>query len=776
MLCLAISSHAQVLPDLQNNFAAYQKASLREKLYVHTNKEAYLTGEILWFKLYCTDGSNNKLLDLSKVAYVEVLDSKHNAVLQAKIELKEGTGSGSFYLPFSLANGNYEFRAYTNWMKNFDAAYFFQKQLTIINTIKTSPPPAVNDSTKYNVQFFPAGGHLVNGLQSKVAFKITASDGMGRDGAGVIVNKQNDTIVRFKTLKFGIGSFAFTPTAQSGYRAVIKIGTSVIVRQLPDISASGYVIQTTDHGDRFEVEVRAVEGANDVFLFVHTRNGIKSAQKGTLTDGIARFSISKNKLDEGISYITLFDDHKNPLCERLIFKRPGRKLTINAATDMQVYTTRQKVNLDISTPGQDNKNLAASLSVSVFRVDSFQKAENNHLPGYLWLNADLKGYVESPDYYLDNISNEASQALDNLLLSQGWTQFDWSKISAGEKPHFTFLPEYNGPVVTGNLVNTLMNKPASNITGYLTITGAQHQLYISKSDSAGRLLFNTRNFYGPREIVAQTNWQQDSTYRIDITNPYSEEYDLRTLPTLTLNTGMNDVLTENSLNIQVQNVFYANQLKQFDVTPAEAPMFYGVPAHNYKLDDYTRFPTVEEVIHEYVRLVAVTHHRGKPGFEITNDKKTLTGQPLVMLDSKPIFDAAKVLSIDPLKVKALDVVTNDYIYGPAVLNGILSLTSYEGLSINTELDPRAVVLDYEGLQLARKFYSPVYDTEQQRNSTVPDFRNAIYWNPNADTDQLGSNKLSFYTSDKAGKYIGIIEGITSGGEAGYRCFYFEVKK
>ena len=107
MICIQfMTGKAQVLPVLENNFVNYQKTDLQEKLYVHTDKSFYLTGELLWFKIYNTDGATNKLLDLSKVVYVELLDNKQIPVLQAKIAMNGGTGNGSFYIPFSLSNGN----------------------------------------------------------------------------------------------------------------------------------------------------------------------------------------------------------------------------------------------------------------------------------------------------------------------------------------------------------------------------------------------------------------------------------------------------------------------------------------------------------------------------------------------------------------------------------------------------------------------------------------------------------------------------------------------
>ena len=122
------------------------------------------------------------------------------------------------------------------------------------------------------------------------------------------------------------------------------------------------------------------------------------------------------------------------------------------------------------------------------------------------------------------------------------------------------------------------------------------------------------------------------------------------------------------------------------------------------------------------------------------------------------------------------MVAQNYIYGPAIFNGIMNFTTYKGDGSNIELDPHAVVLDYEGLQQQRKFYSPVYDSEEQINSTIPDFRTALYWNPSVNTDTHGKSDLSFYTSDKPGQYIGIIEGITADGKTGTSTFSFHVKK
>ena len=101
LLCIGAESAAQKqssLDTLVGRFGHYREHAYQEKIYGHLDRNFYLTGETLWFKLYTVDGAFHKPSDLSKVAYVEVLDKMGFAVLQAKVELKGGLGSGSFFI------------------------------------------------------------------------------------------------------------------------------------------------------------------------------------------------------------------------------------------------------------------------------------------------------------------------------------------------------------------------------------------------------------------------------------------------------------------------------------------------------------------------------------------------------------------------------------------------------------------------------------------------------------------------------------------------------
>src|SRR5574337_83296 len=125
-----------VLTGLKWKLEHYNQTVPYERLYVHTDKNFYTAGEIVWFKIYELDTAYKRSL-ISKVAYVEILDERNSTVAKAKIGLDEKGGDGSIELPLTLNSGYYTFRAYTNWMKNFGPESFFEKKITIVNPLKS---------------------------------------------------------------------------------------------------------------------------------------------------------------------------------------------------------------------------------------------------------------------------------------------------------------------------------------------------------------------------------------------------------------------------------------------------------------------------------------------------------------------------------------------------------------------------------------------------------------------------------------------------------------
>ena len=92
------------------------------------------------------------------------------------------------------------------------------------------------------------------------------------------------------------------------------------------------------------------------------------------------------------------------------------------------------------------------------------------------------------------------------------------------------------------------------------------------------------------------------------------------------------------------------------------------------------------------------------------------------------------------------------------------------------MDPHATVIDYEGLQLQREFYSPVYETKLQSENRLPDFRNVLYWSPDLRTNATGKTAIGFYSSDIPGKYEVVLQGMTADGKTISKQIQFQVRE
>jgi Large extracellular alpha-helical protein len=105
-----------------------------ERVYLQTDKQLYMAGELLRLKLYTTD-ADGKLMDFSKIGYIELIrDSIPEA--QIKIAIQDGIGTGWMELPTMLPTGYYRIIAYTRYMRNESEIVFFEKTITIVNSYR----------------------------------------------------------------------------------------------------------------------------------------------------------------------------------------------------------------------------------------------------------------------------------------------------------------------------------------------------------------------------------------------------------------------------------------------------------------------------------------------------------------------------------------------------------------------------------------------------------------------------------------------------------------
>jgi hypothetical protein len=767
-------SQDEGLKKLNARFDQYRRDTFLEKLYLHTDQNFYLTGELMWFRIYAVEGTFHRPSSLSKVAYVEVLDKNNRSVVQSKVQLGENGGEGSLFLPATIGSGNYILRAYTQWMRNFPPEFYFHRHVTIVNPFLRPEVEEERNHTGPAIEFFPEGGNLVAGIRTKVGFRISATDTAGLTAS--IVRNGQDTVAHLRPFRFGLGHFYLNAEAGSDYKCILRDKKgNVFIHPIPQLYAKGYSMHLTDSGTVVRVDVRKKSGTTGewAYLFLHARQAVIAAEAKLFQSEKASFVIEKSKLPGGIAHFTVFNDELVPVCERLFFKTPEQhlQLSVNSQTS---YTTRRKVELDVSA-AIAGKPSAADASLAVYKLDSLSSHGNESILSYLYLSSDLKGDVTSPDYYFSDDSGVV-QAADNLMLTHGWRRFNWDSILQNKR-EISYVPEFRSHLVTAS-VTRQDGTPVPGVLTYLSSPGKLVNLYGGRSGPDGKTYFEMRDFWGVRKLIVQTNTAVDSTYRLTVADPFDGRYRSHKIAPLRLSPDIRERLSARALAMQVHDVYYRTEVDKITMMKDDSTAFFGHSDEKYNLEDYTRFQVMEEVMREYVPGVLVRKRRDGFHFVVLDrlNKGVLPDDPLILIDGMPVFDADKVMAFDPLKIKKLEVVTRRFYAGPLVLNGIVSYSTYDGDLAGFEIDPKAVAIDYEGLQLQREFYAPKYENQKARSSRLPDQRTLLQWSPKLKLNSNGNAKVEFYTSDVEGDFIAVVEGISADGIPGSGFFKFSVKR
>jgi hypothetical protein len=228
--------------------------------------------------------------------------------------------------------------------------------------------------------------------------------------------------------------------------------------------------------------------------------------------------------------------------------------------------------------------------------------------------------------------------------------------------------------------------------------------------------------------------------------------------------------------MQVENI-YSHNPRLSNLQSIDSTAFYGTADNTYLLDDFTRFPLVEEVLREYVPGVFVRKRKDGFHFLVVNKdlNTTFRASPLILLDGVPIFDEDEIMAFDPRLIKKLEIVQRRWFLCPVSYFGIVSFSTYDGDLAGFELNPKSVTLDFEGLHQNQEFYSPMYENKKQRESRQPDQRTLLYWNPIITTDNSGHAAIEFYSSDIPGEYQVVVEGLSTEGRVVNSTTTFTVK-
>lgn len=762
----------ETLATIAQKFQAYQAKRPIEKVFLHFDKPYYAAGEDIWFKAYLVDGLKLSLdSSVSRVMYVELMDFNHTIIERHTLPIPQGVTNGDFHLSDTIPQGNYLIRAYTNYMKNVGEDFFFTKEISVFDpgAMITHAPAAAQ--VKPDVQFFPEGGNLIHGIESRVAFKAINPAGESIAVEGEIVDDAR-TVATFITDHKGMGSFKFVPEAGKRYSAKLKRAFAGLTYSLPEVLKTGYSIQVVDAGTSVRVSISSSVSPGKFNLIGQARGEIYFAATGEVKGAPVVASISKSKFPSGIAQITVFDGEGQPQCERLVFINHSDQAKLAISSDQASYNKRGLVKLSLHATDSKGNPAEGNFSVTIFDENTVEPASEyeSTIADYLLLTSDLSGRIEDPAYYLKDKALETVKHLDLVMLTHGWRRFTWREILNNQDAPLAHYAE-QGIRLSGKVVKSVGQKPAANAT--LKVLTGKGEYIIMKADENGNFYTEDLAHFDSTRLAIQTENEKGKQTAMKMTiDPYNVSPPSNYVLTPFKPYGMDEFLKQAQYRAKVQDAFEREQdarwlqgveISATKIEPFRKPAVYGKPSATVTSKDIS--PAAVNILQVLQARVPGVIIRGTPPNMNVNLRAGNDGPPLFTLDGTPV-DAEVVNSLNPADVEYVDIVrgTAAAIYGSRGINGVVAIYSKTGANAS-----RPTVgmerITYPGYYTAREFYVPKYD-QPSNVSNHPDIRSTLYWNPFVETDKDGNATVTFYASDVTSKFKIVVQGITYGGAPG----------
>ncbi|OUR92231.1 hypothetical protein A9Q87_07055 [Flavobacteriales bacterium 34_180_T64] len=432
MACIQLS-FAQNYNSGQDVISAYEDyvEMDRELAYVHLNKSTFIKGESIGLKVYILDKNTKQFSTETSNLYISISDSDDFVIKNKLVIVENGIAISDFELDDAFSSGNYTIKAYTNWMKNFEEQNFFVESIRIIDP-EVEISNEIPEENDINIQFLAEGGHLLSDVNNTVGVVIKNSFGLGLPLIeGEIVDAANETITTFKVNHLGVGRFNLNPEPNKTYAAKFIYDSKEHVVAIKNVESKGIAMSVLDLKGKLGITFKTnastllnIKG-QAYKLVIHNGNSIKETyfKFNDKTEVIQVIPVGD--LFSGINIFTVLDRNNNPILERQFFNYAGFKFE---TSDAPVVTTAND-SIRIILP---YKNIQATslnnFSVSVLPSQTRTNTHHHNLASYTLLQPYVKGYIEQAQYYFAEVTPKKKFDLDNLLLTQGWSSYDWDTI------------------------------------------------------------------------------------------------------------------------------------------------------------------------------------------------------------------------------------------------------------------------------------------------------------------------------------------------------------
>ncbi|MFK8059375.1 MAG: hypothetical protein AB8B78_04715 [Polaribacter sp.] len=744
--------------NIDTSYSKYFEAN-REIPFLHLNKTTFIVGEEVWFKAYVLNQKNEKLSDFTRNLYCFIYDEDGKLKDKKLLYVENGIAKGNFKIDSTFTKKNYFIKTATNWMRNFKEDASYKQKITILNPKELKNKKKEIVKNNHEVQLLPEGGNALENFDNNYGVIIKNQYNIGiQIKKGEVLDNENNLISTFKTNNFGLGNLSFYYKDNKSYTVKITLPDDKIIRKkISKAEKFGVSLQVENKATPF---IRITIGTNNTTLnnlngkqfkiYIHNTNTVLER---TITfnkkENLYNLIIATNKLNKGINIITLLDDNNNPVAERLVFN----------------YDKDKVANLKIDTLKKENDSLSilltkektediVFLSASVLPKQTKAYNPSNSIISQFLLKPFVKGDIQNPAYYFTKTNRKKLIELDLLLLTQGWSKYDWKDVFYTP---ITYQYESENGITLYGVLNTKGKTKAKKV--YLMVAGKDSLITKKVKDN----LFSYKNLY--LKDNARLDFISSNGSRTIKTKGYITQKN--TLATNTIN--FKEKAFKNSdfnmdTDFSLSNIFDKNRVALDEIslkTKIEKPKFKPVWLNSVNRrvvkigENYNGTYDVALYLRQLGYFIPTTVPGSQQTINIfrsaARSRSEVNVPFVIFLDNVLLRDGFDI--IQDFRVPDFSEIH----YGE---NEIFFYLNTEGRSSSTKSGKFLAYKLPLGFSESKKYYNPKYDTTSK---SFEDF-GAVYWKSDI---EISSKKRSISLKTpilNQDKMILYLEGITSSGK------------
>lgn len=558
-------SIGQQTQTIDSSYVKYFE-NTRELPHLHLNKTIFLKGEEIWFQAYVLEQNSKKPHPTTSNLYISIFESNGNLKDQQLVRIRNGIGYGSIYIDSTFTKDHYYLKASTKWMKNFNEDNAFSEKISILSDIKKKKTQMTTEKDFFDFQVFPESGYLIEDMENNMGILIKDKNSVGQKIVkGVLKEVSGEVVNEFDTNIMGLGSldFFYEEGKQYFVEAFLENG-STIIKKVPLAKKKGIALHIDNPNTQY-MKVRLLTNATTLDdiegtpykVWIHNTNTYYKNTISFQKNETAKILFIKNdKLAKGMNIVTVFDKDNTPILERLVFNYHPDLFVKPKASSMTV----KKDSLMATLTNTSDKTIYLSAS---FLPES-TKAYNptNTIYTSFLLKPYLKGDIQNPNYYFKEINRKKLKDLDLLLLTQGWSKYQWDNI-------FNNPPTTNFDFENGIDLSIRLNKPIKKKQSVFVYSKDNNLLreikpgenpyvlknaFFKKSSEISFALKSRDNLFKTTPVLSYSNNTLTDTFsKKDSANQEKTELEISNFKTLSKGTELLDEVVVKSKKKKYEN-------------------------------------------------------------------------------------------------------------------------------------------------------------------------------------------------------------------------------